>query len=83
LLFAAQEGRALVTENRNDFEYWTERVRERGLPHAGVILVPSSIASNQYRVIANGIVYLASLYPEGLPPYAIVCLTRAPDRDRE
>jgi hypothetical protein len=38
LLFAATEGRAVVTENRTDFEYWTERFREQGLPHAGVFL---------------------------------------------
>lgn len=81
LLFAAEEGRAVVTENRAHFELWTRRFRERGLPHAGVILVPSSIPSSEFQVIADGIIYVDSLYPDGLPPYAVIWLMRAPEID--
>ena len=78
LLFAAVEGRAVVTENRTDFELWTERFREQGLPHAGVVLVPRSIPSDQVEVITAGIVYVNSLYPDGLPAYGVIWLMRAP-----
>jgi hypothetical protein len=60
----------------------TERFRERGLPHAGVVLVPSSIQNDEYRVIAEGLIYLHSLYPDGLPPYTVIWLMRAPVPDR-
>ncbi|MGH2583816.1 MAG: DUF5615 family PIN-like protein [Dehalococcoidia bacterium] len=79
LLYAATERRAIVTENRSDFEYRTERFQAEGLPHAGVVLVPSSIASDQFEVIAGGIVYLNGLYPDGLPPYTVIWLMRAPE----
>ena len=81
LLFAASEGRAVVTENRRDFEQWTARFREQGLPHAGVVLVPSSLAGSDFEGIAAAIVYVDGLYPEGLPPYTVIWLTRAPSSD--
>ena len=82
LLYAATEHRAIVTENRSDFEHWTERFQAEGLPHAGVILVPSSITSDQFEIIAAGIVHLNGLYPDGLPPNAVIWLMRAPDENR-
>jgi hypothetical protein len=82
LLFAGEQGRAMVTANREDFEYWTEQFRVRGLPHAGVVLVPPSIQGNEYSVIAEGLIYLASLYPDGLPPYTVIWLPRVPEADR-
>ena len=40
LLFAAEHGRCIVTENHADFRYWTTEFQARRLPHAGVPVVP-------------------------------------------
>lgn len=77
LLFAAGSNRAIVTENRTDFDRLTRRFEREGLPHAGVILAPPSLPKEDFAGIAAALIYFDSLYPEGLPAYAVVFLMRA------
>ena len=79
LLFAAESGRAVVTENRTHFERLTRQFEAQGLPHAGVILAPPSLPKQEFAAIARAITHFNGLYPDGLPPYAVVFLARAPD----
>ena len=79
LLFAAQEGRCILTENRRDFERLTNAFRERDLPHAGVLLLPRSLPKHDFAGIAAALIHFDTLYPGGLPPYTVVFLPRAPD----
>jgi hypothetical protein len=81
LLFGAESGRAVVTENWAHFERLTRQFEAQGLPHAGVILVPPSLPKHDFAAIARAIIHFNKLYPDGLPPYAVVFLTRAPEDD--
>lgn len=51
---------------------------ERELPHAGVLIVPPSFEGDEYSAIAEAIIHFDVLYEHGLPPYAVMWLTRAP-----
>lgn len=55
LAHAAAEDRCLVTRNRNDFILLTRECFEKGLPHAGVLIVPWTIPPDDFRSIAKRI----------------------------
>ena len=82
LLFAGEEGRCVVTENRRDFERLTHRFRARGLPHAGVLLLPRSLPKHDFAGIAGALIHFHSLYPEGMPPYTVAFLRRVQSEDQ-
>ena len=71
LRLAAEDGRCVVTENYPDFSRLTMEFQDRGLPHAGVALVPRSLPRNDFAGIAEAIAYFDTLYPEGLAPYTV------------
>ena len=75
LLFAAGQGRCLVTENFRDFARLTREFLTAGRPHAGVALVPASVPARHFASVAAAIVRLADAYPDGLPPYTLVWLS--------
>lgn len=50
---AADEGRCLVTRHRNDYILLTRAFFERGLPHAGVLIIPWTIPPDDFRRIAK------------------------------
>jgi predicted nuclease of predicted toxin-antitoxin system len=78
LLFAAQEGRCVVTRNYDHFIQETLRAAENGDPHAEVLLVPNSLLGENFATIAAAIVHFDHLHPDGLPPYTIMWLSPAP-----
>lgn len=55
LELSAEEGRCLVTRNRNDFMILTREFFERGLPHGGVLIVPWTVPPDDFRLIARKI----------------------------
>lgn len=55
LQYSAAEGRCLVTRNRNDFILLTREFFERGLPHAGVLILPWTVPPDNFRLIAKRI----------------------------
>ena len=78
LSFAASQGRCLVTRNYAHFYQLTTSFAEQGLPHAGVLCIPPSLPSNQFRAIAEALAHYAREHPDGIPPYTIDWLRRAP-----
>jgi len=59
LELAAVEGRCLVTRNRNDFIILTREFFEKGLPHAGVLILPWTVPPDNFRLVAKRIVLYA------------------------
>src|SRR5579884_1553289 len=55
LRYAAQEGRAIVTENRGHFIALTFAFQEKRQPHAGVLLVPKTLPNDHFAAIAAAI----------------------------
>jgi len=53
---AAAEGRIFVTRNRNDFIRWTIEFAHKLEPHAGVLIVPRSIAAVRPDPLARALV---------------------------
>src|SRR5918911_1289920 len=52
---AAAEGRILVTANIRDFEPLLREWAGEARPHAGVILVPSSVRNEAFGVLITGV----------------------------
>lgn len=69
---AAEEGRCLVTANRDDFVRLTaERLATRG-PHAGVLIVTHRLLLRSPASVAAAVARFVRAYTQGLPPYAVV-----------
>ena len=71
LAFAAKEGRCLVTRNRDHFIALTINFFEEGQPHAGVLIVPYTMPSDQFSLMAKAIAQYDHDHPEGIPAYAL------------
>ena len=55
LLFAARDGRCIVTRDRADFVALTVSFFEEGAPHAGVLLIPGSLAVDDFMAVARAL----------------------------
>jgi hypothetical protein len=75
--FAAQQGRCLVTFNRNDFIQLTRIYMDSARPHHGVIIIPYTFKGNEFSRIAEALAALASLNKQGLPPYTVTFIKSA------
>ena len=69
LQFAAGQGRCIVTRNGDDFIMLTRRYIGAELAHAGVLIVPSSIAGSDFAGIAQALADHHRLYPDNVPNY--------------
>jgi predicted nuclease of predicted toxin-antitoxin system len=71
LSFAADEERAMVTRNRDDFITLTVRFFEDLKPHHGLIIVPHTIPGYQFSTLATSLVKFSKNYTHGMEPYTI------------
>lgn len=71
LRLAGHKNRCLVTRNRDDFIQLTVRFFNDHLPHGGVLIIPHTIAGDQFSVIADALEEYAREHPDGPPPYTI------------
>ena len=55
LRWAARERRIMVTRNRDDFIEWTTAFFQKGEPHAGVLIVPTTLSIQRPERVAHAI----------------------------
>lgn len=79
LLYAAREGRCIVTRNGSDFIALTDIFEAEQLPHAGVLIVPRSIPNDAFARIARALAWYHDQYPDGAPPYFVSYLRDQPE----
>lgn len=79
LAFATEEGRCLVTRNRDDFAEIALRYLAAAIGFSSIILVPESFPPNDYWRITRALAYMNALYPEPFIPDFVGFLTPAPD----
>ena len=75
LTFAADDGRVMVTRNRNDFITLTVQFFEDLKPHNGLIIVPHTIPGYEFSKLASLLAKFSKHYPTGLEPYTIEFLS--------
>ncbi|MEX2238132.1 MAG: DUF5615 family PIN-like protein [Dehalococcoidia bacterium] len=75
LLYAGRNGRCLVTRDR-DFVALSREFNRLQAPHAGVLIVPRSIAG-VFPIVVDILERYHRLYPGDAPPYLILIGGRA------
>jgi hypothetical protein len=78
LRLAAEEGRCVVTRNRDDFLALTVRFFEHQWPHAGILIVPPSLPDKNAAARARALVAYAQSHPAGIASYSFDFLKPAP-----
>ncbi|MBS3908908.1 MAG: DUF5615 family PIN-like protein [Actinobacteria bacterium] len=76
LEYAVSQGRRLVTRNRNDFIMLTVQFFNDCRPHSGVLIVPHSLPSDRFGLIAKALEVYASKHQKEAGSYSINFLTR-------
>ena len=71
LRLVAQEGRCLVTRNRNDFIKLTVTFFGSEWPHAGVLIVPRSLPNDDFAGIARALAAYAEAHEGDMQSYII------------
>jgi predicted nuclease of predicted toxin-antitoxin system len=76
LAFAAAEGRAMVTRNRDDFITLTVQFFNDLKPHRGLIIVPHTIPGSEFSKLAALLMKYSKDHPQGLESYSIEFLPK-------
>jgi predicted nuclease of predicted toxin-antitoxin system len=71
LRYAAQDGRCVVTRNRDDFIAETLAAYEVQGPHAGVLIVPHTLPNDHFPAIATALCAYSPRFSDGLQQYTI------------
>lgn len=67
LRFATSEGRVFISEDRKDFGPLARETINAGAEFVGMLMLPSSIPSDDYGAIARAIVAFEREHPQGIP----------------
>jgi len=76
--YAAQDGRCIVTNNRNDFIALDRLYQERGVEHAGILITAESLPTHDFYAVARALAYYSSLHTEPFIPWLVDYLHPAP-----
>jgi hypothetical protein len=71
LAFAASEGRAMVTRNRDDYITLSVQFFEDLKLHKGVIIVPYTIPGSEFSKLATLLIKFSKERPKGLASYTV------------
>ena len=71
LSFAAADGRATVTRNRDDFITLTVQCFHDLKPHIGLIIVPHPVPGSEFGKLASLLLKYSKDYTHGIEPYTI------------
>ena len=77
LRYAAEQGRCIVTRNRDDFVRETRTAYEAQRPHAGVLILTRSMPNDRFAAIAAALCAYAARVPDGMLAYTVDFLARA------
>lgn len=66
LRHAIREGRVLVTADAKDFKPLARQTVAASTEHAGLILIPPSFDTGEFAAIAEAVLAIVRLYPQGL-----------------
>lgn len=69
LAYAATERRCLVTYNGRHYITLTNKFFEKEWHHAGIIIIPSLIPSDNFGVISKALIEYAKQHRKGMSPY--------------
>ncbi|MEZ4572347.1 MAG: DUF5615 family PIN-like protein [Thermomicrobiales bacterium] len=75
LRYAATEGLALVTRDRDDLTAISISAFESQAPHVCVLIVSPSMPNHRFETIAAALCDLSVHFPDGIPPYTCACLS--------
>jgi hypothetical protein len=70
LAYAATGGRCLVTYNGRHYITLTNKFFEKEWNHAGIIIIPSSIPSDNFRMISRALIEYAKQHQGDMAPYS-------------
>ena len=76
LTYAASDGRAMVTRNRDDFITLTVQFFENLGRHCGLIIVPHSIPGSDFSKLAALLEKYSINHPDDLEPYTIEFISK-------
>jgi uncharacterized protein with PIN domain len=76
LEYAAENGRCLVSRNRDDFIILTVQFFNEHRRHSGLLIVPYSFPGDRFSLIAKAIAKHASNHPRGMESYEVDFLKR-------
>ncbi len=79
LAFAAEQGRCIVTGNDRHFTRLTAEYIAEGRPHAGVLIVPSSMPRQNFDLMARAPAAYHELHPAPFIPYLVDYVRLPPD----
>lgn len=71
LVYAAREGRCLVTRNARHYVVLAREAIQRQEPHAGILVCSPRHTGAEIRAIAHALARVAKTHPKGLGPYDI------------
>jgi predicted nuclease of predicted toxin-antitoxin system len=78
LAYASEQGRCIVTNNRDDFMELDRIWQIEQSEHAGILITADSLPSDDFAGVARALAYYDSMYPEPFIPGLVDYLHPAP-----